>query len=163
MASGASKYLNDLPSRGLFTSSTISSSNPGGIRVYVCQHDKTAPPEEQVIKTNATNILIRALKLKKGKGDSIPKDAKGKTTPTSGKGKRAAESPADGKVAVKRANTTPNSRASKEEGSSSQTPEKEFQCYTVERLRAALKIRGLPTKGKKDDLIARLKDDKVDG
>jgi hypothetical protein len=68
----------------------------GGMKVYVCQHD-TAPPDEQLIKTDSTNILIRALTLKKEKGrtEQKAKDSKGKvvaaaaaSTPEEGKGKR---------------------------------------------------------------------------
>ncbi|AED97754.1 SAP domain-containing protein [Arabidopsis thaliana] len=81
----ASKFLSDLPSRG-FLSSTVVSSNPGSLRVYICEHD-TSPPE----------------------------------------------------------------------GSSSRTGERDFQSLTVEKLRAMLKEKGLPTKGRKDELIARLK------
>uniref|UniRef100_A0A7N0U4G9 DET1- and DDB1-associated protein 1 domain-containing protein n=1 Tax=Kalanchoe fedtschenkoi TaxID=63787 RepID=A0A7N0U4G9_KALFE len=40
----------------------------GHLRVYVSDHD-TAPPEEQLIRTNQTNILIRSLTLKKNKCD----------------------------------------------------------------------------------------------
>ncbi|KAG0496729.1 hypothetical protein HPP92_001420 [Vanilla planifolia] len=78
---GASKYLKDLPSRGLF-SSRFPSSNLGSIRVYVCDHD-TTPPEDQVIKTNATNILIRSLQLSKQKNDA--KDAKASMEVSRGK------------------------------------------------------------------------------
>lgn len=165
MASGASKYLANLPSKGLFTSSTISSSNPGGMRVYICVHDRTTPPEEQIVKTNGINILTRSLLLKKTKSESVSKSIKGKMTPDTAKGKRAAERPADGKVPAKRMNLTPNSHSSKEVfvgGSSSRTPEKEFQGLTVEKLRAVLKTRGLSTKGKKDELISRLTYDKAD-
>ncbi|KVH98148.1 Ubiquitin ligase, Det1/DDB1-complexing [Cynara cardunculus var. scolymus] len=59
---GASKFLIDLPSKGLFSSSVIS-SNLGGMQVYVTDHD-TSPPENQVIKTDQVNILIRSLLLK---------------------------------------------------------------------------------------------------
>ncbi|KAB2019246.1 hypothetical protein ES319_D08G284900v1 [Gossypium barbadense] len=41
-APGASKFLSDLPSRG-HLSSTIISSNLGGMRVYICEHN-TSPP-----------------------------------------------------------------------------------------------------------------------
>ncbi|XP_058093231.1 uncharacterized protein LOC131239512 isoform X2 [Magnolia sinica] len=152
---GASKYLANLPSRGLF-SSTVLSSNPGGMRVYICDHD-TSPPEEQLIKTNQTNILIRSLTLKKQKTDCSPKDVKAKYTAEGTKGKRSAERTADGRVSAKRANMT-NASGLPREGSS--ISPSEFQCLTVERLRSLLKERGLPTKGKKDELITRLKDDR---
>ncbi|KAJ6764210.1 DET1- AND DDB1-ASSOCIATED PROTEIN 1 [Salix koriyanagi] len=41
-AAGASRFLANLPSRG-FLSSAVSSSNLGGMRVYICEHD-TSPP-----------------------------------------------------------------------------------------------------------------------
>ncbi|XP_010250743.1 PREDICTED: uncharacterized protein LOC104592902 [Nelumbo nucifera] len=161
MDGGVSKYLANLPSRGLF-SSTVISSNPGGMRVYVCDHD-TSPPEDQLIKTNQMNILIRSLTLKKQKSDSSAKDVKGKATAESTKGKRTAERIGDGRASVKRANMTKNSESARREGSSTRAPEKDLQSLTVERLRALLKERGLSVKGKKDELIARLKGDRVDG
>lgn len=135
----ASKLLSNLPSRGLF-SSTVSSSNLGGIRVYVCDHD-TAPPENQVIKTDQMNILIRSLTLKKQKSDVAD-----------GSRKRASDRAADGRASAKRAMTN-----SQQDGSSSRAADREFQGLTVERLRALLKERGLSVKGKKDELIARLR------
>ncbi|RRT80750.1 hypothetical protein B296_00023156 [Ensete ventricosum] len=85
-ARGASKYLAGLPSRGLFSSAVLS-SNPGGMRVYVCDHE-TAPPEGQVIKTNTTNILIRALQINKQKSDA--KDVIAKSAADSSTVKRSA-------------------------------------------------------------------------
>ncbi|KAJ8449584.1 hypothetical protein Cgig2_005606 [Carnegiea gigantea] len=127
----ASKFLSNLPSRGLF-SSTVSSSNLGGMRVYVCDHD-TAPPENQVIKTDQMNILIRSLTLKKQKSDVAD-----------GSRKRASDRAADGRASAKRAMTS-----SQQDGSSSRVADREFQGLTVERLRALLKERGLSVKGKK--------------
>ncbi|KAG0496722.1 hypothetical protein HPP92_001413 [Vanilla planifolia] len=149
---GASKYLKDLPSRGLF-SSRFPSSNLGSIRVYVCDHD-TTPPEDQVIKTNATNILIRSLQLSKQKNDA--KDAKASMEVS--RGKRVAARLLDGKSSAKRANT---GVASSSAGSSSGLSERMLHTMTVERLRALLKERGLSPKGKKDELISRLKSDKL--
>ncbi|KAF5201771.1 Sap domain [Thalictrum thalictroides] len=162
MAGGASKYLANLPSRGFFTStSTTHLSNPGGMRVYICDHD-TSAPEDQVVKTNPTNILIRSLEGK-NKSESMAKHAKGKATPDKAKGKRAAtERSTDGRVSTKRANTALNSCSSRQEGSSSRKSEKDFQGLTVEKLRAILKERGLSTKGKKDELIARLRSNNVE-
>ncbi|PSS07678.1 Nucleolin like [Actinidia chinensis var. chinensis] len=151
-ACGASKYLAGLPSRGLF-SSTVIASNPGGMRVYICDHD-TSPPDEQLIKTNQKNILIRSLMLKKQKGDSSSKDVKG-TSPSEASRKRPAERALDGRASAKRATTSQAS--SRQEGSKSRVPEKDFQSLTVERLRALLKEKGLSMKGKKDELIARLR------
>ncbi|KAL3512580.1 hypothetical protein ACH5RR_025297 [Cinchona calisaya] len=148
---GAAKFLANLPSRGLF-SSTVLTSNPGGMRVYICDHD-TSPPEEQLIKTNQTNILIRSLMLKKQKGDSSSKDGKANSANESSR-KRAGDRALDSRA--KRAMTS-SQVASRQEGSKSRLPEKDLQSLTVERIRALLKERGLSLKGRKDELIARLK------
>ncbi|KAF8050321.1 hypothetical protein N665_1996s0007 [Sinapis alba] len=143
----ASKFLSDLPSRGFLSSSTVVSSSPGSLRVYVCEHD-TSPPEGQLIKTNQQNILIRSLLLKKQKGESSSKG-----TPEDGPKKRAANKALEDRSSAKRAATV----VSRQEGSSSRSGEKDFQSLTVDKLRALLKEKGLPTKGRKDELIARLK------
>ncbi|XP_020262595.1 uncharacterized protein LOC109838569, partial [Asparagus officinalis] len=147
---GASSLLSDLPSRGLF-SSTVLSSSLGGMRVYVCDHD-TSPPEEQVIKTNTTNILIRALQINKQKTD-----LKEATKPN--KGKRSAGRALEERTPAKKANTASSSSGARHEGSSAtEFTEKKLQSMTVERLRLQLRERGLSPKGKKDELISRLRD-----
>ncbi|XP_021847593.2 uncharacterized protein [Spinacia oleracea] len=138
------EFLTDLPSRGLFSSTAVSSSNPGGIRIYVCDHE-TAPPENQVIKTDQMNILIRSLTLKKQQGEA-----------TDNSRKRAADRAADGRASAKRASTSSQNSA-RQGGSSSRAADKKFQGLTVERLRALLKEKGLSPKGKKDELIERLR------
>ncbi|XP_073261154.1 protein LOWER TEMPERATURE 1 isoform X2 [Populus alba] len=171
---GASKFLSNLPSLG-FLSSTVSSSNPGGMRVYICEHDTSPPgyalriialcsqtlpfPEGQQIKTNQTNILIRSLQLNKHKGDSSSKDVKGLTA-TEGSRKRAPERALDSRAPAKRGNNQIGSRQGFEhtEGSDSRTSDKDYYSLTVERLRALLKERGLSPKGKKDELVARLRE-----
>ncbi|KAL6576273.1 hypothetical protein OROHE_000054 [Orobanche hederae] len=147
----ASKFLTNLPSRGFF-SSTVISSNPGGMRVYICDHD-TSPPDNQLIKTNQTNILIRSLTLKSQRGDSSSKDGKG-TASNQVSRKRAAEKALD-KAAGKKAMSSTQLGSS--QGESSRWLDKDLQSFTVERLRAFLKERGLSMKGKKDELIARLR------
>ncbi|XP_057857094.1 uncharacterized protein LOC131066365 isoform X4 [Cryptomeria japonica] len=84
------QHLKALPSRGCF-SAPFTPSNPDGLRPYVCDHD-TAPPEDQVIKTDSTNILIRSLTLKKGKTEPKPKDNKRKPVAENVKGKRQVRS-----------------------------------------------------------------------
>ncbi|KAI4326761.1 hypothetical protein MLD38_032041 [Melastoma candidum] len=143
----ASKLLANLPSRGLFSSSAIVSSNPRGLCVYVCEHE-TAPPEDQVIRTNQQNILIRSLMIKKQRGDSISKSGKGATV-AEGSRKRSSERLSDA-ASAKRPNT--------QEGSHSHLSDKDLHTLTVERLRALLKEKGLSARGKKDELIARLKE-----
>ncbi|KEH31723.1 Det1 complexing ubiquitin ligase [Medicago truncatula] len=107
------------------------------MRVYVCDHE-TTPPEGQHIKTNQQNILIRALKLK-----NVSDSSK----------KRTAE-----KVLGASAKKLNNQTTPQQEGSNGQTSSRNFQSLTVERLRALLRAKGLPTKGKKEELITRLKD-----
>ncbi|KAJ8771541.1 hypothetical protein K2173_026718 [Erythroxylum novogranatense] len=134
-ATGASKFLTNLPSRG-FLSSTVLSSNPGGMRVYICDRD-TSPPEGQLIKTNQTNILIRSLQLKKQKGESSSKDVKGAHA-TDGSRKRAPERVLDSRASAKRNNSQPGPRQGEQLGSASRTSERDLQCLT-------------------DELVARLK------
>ncbi|KAL6497199.1 hypothetical protein OROGR_029128 [Orobanche gracilis] len=147
----ASKFLTNLPSRGFF-SSTVISSNPGGMRVYICDHD-TSPPDNQLIKTNQTTILVRSLTLKNQRGDSSSKDGKG-TASNQVSRKRAAEKALD-KAAGKKAMSS-TQLDSPQEGSS-RCLDKDLQSFTVERLRSFLKERGFSMKGKKDELIARLR------
>ncbi|XP_062028972.1 uncharacterized protein LOC133744974 [Rosa rugosa] len=149
-ASGASISLQNLPSRGLF-SAPVLSLNPGRMRVCVCEYE-TSLPEDEHIKTNQQNILIRSLKLKKQKekGDSSSKDVKGAGA-AEGSRKRVAERVLD-RAPAKKASMQP-----RQEESSSQASSRDFQGLTVERLRALLKAKGLSVKGKKEELIARLR------
>ncbi|XVE54498.1 hypothetical protein DITRI_Ditri03aG0086500 [Diplodiscus trichospermus] len=101
--SGASKFLSNLPSRGhLSPSSTVNSSNLGGMRVYICEHN-TAPPESQHIKTNQQNILIRSLMLNNKKRDSSSKDVK---AAAEGSRKRTTERVLDSGASAKKANSS---------------------------------------------------------
>ncbi|PKI53288.1 uncharacterized protein LOC116213504 [Punica granatum] len=147
----ASKLLANLPSRGLF-SSTVLSSNPGGMRVYVCEHD-TSPPDGQLIKTNQQNILIRSLMLRKQRGESTSKNGKGVTT-GEGSRKRTSERLLDNGASAKRPS---NQASSRQDGSNAKIADRDLHTLTVERLRALLKERGLSPRGKKDELISRLK------
>ncbi|KAI3842459.1 hypothetical protein MKX03_035066 [Papaver bracteatum] len=158
----ASDYLTNLPSRGLL-SSTVLSSNLGGMRVYICEHD-TSPPEDQVIKTNQTNILIRSLTLKNQKNNKpkTPSVKDTKSTTENVKGKRVAESAAEGNAPAKRANLSistgnPKPAEGLRTRSTTSSSKDSYQTMTVERLRTLLKERGLTVKGKKDELIARLR------
>ncbi|XP_074568298.1 protein LOWER TEMPERATURE 1 [Curcuma longa] len=143
-AGGASKHLVGLPSRGFF-SSPVLSSNPGTMRVYVCERE-TAPPEDQLIKTNTTNILIRALQINKQKSEL--KDVTAKSSTDGCNGKRSVRT-TEGKAPPKKIKGS----------SSTEFSEHTFQTMSVERLRSLLKERGLSPKGRKDELIARLKDE----
>jgi hypothetical protein len=156
---GAAQYLQNLPSRGFFSQP---SSTMGAMKVYICQHD-TAPPDEQLIKTDSTNILIRALTLKKEKGrtEQKSKDNKGKVaaaaaTPEEGNGKRPAERQPDDKPASKRANISNGSTPERKDGASIRLSGKNLQVCTVQQLKAMLKEMNLPLKGNKEELIARL-------
>ncbi|XP_078159456.1 SAP domain-containing protein [Carex rostrata] len=138
---GASEFLPGLPSRGNFTLGFNSNMN---VKTHLCLHD-TSPPVGQIIKTDTTNILIRSLQLNKQKSDLKEAVPKGKRTPTRY---------LDSKVPSKRLNT---GASSSRQGSSSGFSEQTLQSLTVERLRALLKERGLSPKGRKDELISRLK------
>ncbi|CAL5093759.1 unnamed protein product [Urochloa decumbens] len=149
-----SSLLAGLPSRGNFTESDIASSM-GGLKVYICLHD-TTPPEGQVVKTDTNNILIRALQLNKHKSEA--KDVSCKTPGESSRGKRNAARNLDGKNPSKRPNIGSSAGSSAHEESSSGFSELMLQSFTVEKLRSLLKERGLSPKGKKDELIARLRE-----
>ncbi|KAJ4795008.1 SAP domain-containing protein [Rhynchospora pubera] len=136
---GASEFLPGLPSRGNFT---VGFNSNMDAKTHMCLRD-TSPPEGQIIKTDVTNILIRSLQLKRS--DTVEQTTKGKRTPT-----RLLES----KVPSKRLNT---GASSSKQGSSSGFSDQTLQSLTVERLRALLKERGLSPKGRKDELILRLK------
>lgn len=150
----AANLLAGLPSRGNFLATNIASSM-GGLPVYLCLHD-TAPPEGQVINTDTTNILIRSLQLNKSKSEA--KDVCSKTSGESSKGKRSAAKNLDGKNPSKRPNTGSCAGSSAHEESASGFSEQTLQSFTVEKLRLLLKERGLSPKGKKDELIARLRE-----
>ncbi|XP_062203013.1 uncharacterized protein LOC133905275 [Phragmites australis] len=150
----AANLLAGLPSRGNFSESDIASSM-GCLKVYLCLHD-TAPPEGQVVKTDTNNILIRALQLNKQKSET--KDASCKTPGESSKRKRNAARNLDGKNPSKRSNIGSSAGSSAHEESSSGFSEQTLQSFTVEKLRSLLKERGLSPRGKKDELIARLRE-----
>ncbi|RAL42821.1 hypothetical protein DM860_009328 [Cuscuta australis] len=147
----ASKYLSNLPSRGLF-SSAVPSSSPGGMQVYVCVRD-TMPPENQIIKTDQMNILIRSLTLDQHRGVSGLKDRR--STANDSSRKRAAGRALDGRASAKKAASS-SQAISCQEGTKNHVPDRHFQSLTVERLRALLKEKGLSPRGRKDELVARL-------
>ncbi|KAK1645678.1 hypothetical protein QYE76_063483 [Lolium multiflorum] len=217
---GAAKFLAGLPSRGNFSSSSIS-SNLGGLRVYVCEHD-TNPPDKhrnvvdkptkicsvtrhpakakeadvaiwhrpllslkaskevffldsprceypcpfalkdatvrkgQVIETDTTNILIRHLQLKKKESEA--KDTGSRTPGESSKGKRSAARSLDVQNSSKKPNLGSSSGLPSSEEAISGFSQHTLQSFTVERLRALLRQRGFTTKGKKDELITRLRE-----
>ncbi|XP_076932466.1 protein LOWER TEMPERATURE 1-like [Bidens hawaiensis] len=115
------------------------------MRVYVTDHD-TSPPENQQIKTDQMNILIRSLLLKQQQKTESSAKAVGTKE---GSRKRASERAVDGRSSNKRA-------ASQQERPKSQLPEN-LNKLTVERLRVLLRERGLSQRGRKDELIARLR------
>nr|XP_034570160.1 uncharacterized protein LOC117834742 [Setaria viridis]TKW00676.1 hypothetical protein SEVIR_8G127400v2 [Setaria viridis] len=151
---GAAKFLAGMPSRGNFSSGSVSSSL-GGFRVYVCEHS-TDPPEGQVIQTDSTNILIRHLQLNKQKSDA--KDSGSRTPGENTRGKRSAARSLEMLNPAKRANLGTSSGSSVYEETISGFSQHTLQSFTVERLRALLRQTGLSTKGKKDELIARLRE-----
>ncbi|KMZ69720.1 SAP domain-containing protein [Zostera marina] len=144
---GPSNSLAGFPSRGFFTSTTLPSSILGdGMRPYLSQHD-TSPPEDQIIETNPENILIRALQLSKQKNELKPKAVNGNI-----RNKRLADKAIERRSPAKRTNKSVDPGMS-----SISVPDRELESYTVERLRVFLKEKGLSTRGKKDELISRLR------
>eukprot|EP00897_Mesotaenium_endlicherianum_P009533 jgi/Mesen1/8608/ME000050S08025 len=145
-------WLANLPSQGNFTKSASVTSST--LPVYICDHD-TAPPEDQVIKTDATNILIRALTLKKAREHS-------KAAPADTKGKRAADGPTEEQpLGVKRSKAGVHGRSaggSSTAGGSGKVSERELSGMTVDKLKLHLRERGLSTRGKKEELVARARD-----
>lgn len=106
-----------------------------------------------MIETDTTNILIRHLQLKKKESEA--KDSR--TPGENGKGKRSAARSLDGQHSSKKPNLSTSGLPSSEEAISGFS-QHTLQSFTVERLRALLRQRGLPTKGKKDELITRLRE-----
>lgn len=141
----ASKYLANLPSRGLFSAAAAAASNLSGMRVYVCDHD-TSPPEDQLIKTDTTEISIRALQLNNQGNES--KDVNTKATRKSNRGKRSAVRMLDGRNPAKRANTGSASGISGQERSSIEIFDNSLLSLTLEQLNALQ--RGMPLAQKKE-------------
>eukprot|EP00232_Nephroselmis_pyriformis_P004164 CAMPEP_0182912388 /NCGR_PEP_ID=MMETSP0034_2-20130328/37489_1 /TAXON_ID=156128 /ORGANISM="Nephroselmis pyriformis, Strain CCMP717" /LENGTH=104 /DNA_ID=CAMNT_0025049057 /DNA_START=55 /DNA_END=365 /DNA_ORIENTATION=+ len=101
MSSSLASLLGNLPSHGTMLRTTAPGAPP---KTYVCDH-QTEPPEDQRISTDQTNILIRALTLKKNKESDIAKEkaAPRRTADADAKGKRPAEVPPADEAPAKRA------------------------------------------------------------
>ncbi|XP_037430327.1 uncharacterized protein LOC119296012 isoform X1 [Triticum dicoccoides] len=112
--------------------------------------------EGQVIETDTTNILIRHLQLKKKESEA--KDAGSRTPGESGKGKRCAARSLGVQKSSKKPNLGSSSGLPSSDEAISGFSQHTLQSFTVERLRALLRQRGLTTKGKKDELITRLRE-----
>ncbi|XP_039776891.1 uncharacterized protein LOC120644342 [Panicum virgatum] len=112
--------------------------------------------EGQIIQTDSTNILIRHLQLNKQKNEV--KDSGSRTPGETTRGKRSAARSLDVNNSAKRANLGTSSRSSVYEETISRFSQHTLQSFTVERLRALLRQSDLSTKGKKDELIARLRE-----
>ncbi len=85
-----SGLLDGLPSRGTCTAARPALQ--GGAAAYVAAHD-TAPPPEQVLRTDGTHPLVRALALKREREERAKKAA---DAAARAGGKRAAEGGAGG-------------------------------------------------------------------
>ena len=126
-----SGLLDNLPSRGL-----CSAPRPalhGAPRVYVPVHD-TAPPADQVVRTDATSLLIRSLTQQREREERARKAG----APPAGE-KRGADGAAGAPAAKRPAVELP--------------PEPHtaaaIRGFTVPQLKAALQRKGLPVSGKK--------------
>lgn len=144
-------FLADLPCKGNFTNAAT--FGQGKLQVYLCDHD-TRPPDDQVIRTDSTNILIRSLSLKKNKEESSKvKEGRGGKTGEDLKGKRLVEGGNGDVPSTKRQKTVKGGSG----GSSNPLSERELQSMTVDRLRSLLKDMGASARGKKEELVARAK------
>lgn len=126
-----SGLLDNLPSRGL-----CSAPRPalhGAPRVYVPVHD-TAPPADQVVRTDATSLLIRSLTQHREREERARKAG----APAAGDkrgGDGATGAPAAKRPAVELPSEPLTAAA--------------IRAFTVPQLKAALQRKGLPVSGKK--------------
>ncbi|KAG7669385.1 hypothetical protein Ndes2526B_g05704 [Nannochloris sp. 'desiccata'] len=156
-------FLKNLPSRGLLTSVQPGSAFVSAPVPYIAAHN-TAPPPDQVVKTDPTSLLIKSLQSRKAKEDGMKKKT---TRQPADKGKRPAEGAADGegsKPAKKGtgASDAGPSNAPAQAGPSTLPPaETEYTIEllskkTIKDLQAILKAWSIPISGKKDDLVHRI-------
>ncbi|MQL79792.1 hypothetical protein Taro_012248 [Colocasia esculenta] len=89
--------------------------------------------EEQLIKTNSTNILIRSLQLNKQRSDA--KEGKAKATAESNRSKRVAERTLEGRSSAKKANVASGSASTGQDGSRLVPSDKELQDELISRLK----------------------------
>ena len=128
--------LDNLPKRGL-----CSAARPalhGAARIYVPVHD-TAPPADQVVRTDGTNLLIRSLQLHHEREERARKAGGEKRGADGGAAAPAAKRPA-AEVTVPAGPITAVAARS----------------FTVPQLKAALQSKGLPVGGVKEMLLERL-------
>lgn len=137
-------FLEGLPVRGNLTEGAVCLSKR--VPTYVCDHD-TSAPAHQVITTDTTNILIRSLRIKRGKEEGSKQDR-------AGNGKRTADSPLDN---LARPQKRAAGKGKEEEPKGQKMSEKELEALTVDKLKALLKEKGCTVKGKKEELLARVK------
>eukprot|EP00245_Coleochaete_scutata_P002527 TRINITY_DN1338_c0_g1_i3.p1 TRINITY_DN1338_c0_g1~~TRINITY_DN1338_c0_g1_i3.p1 ORF type:complete len:153 (+),score=34.06 TRINITY_DN1338_c0_g1_i3:208-666(+) len=143
-------FLSNLPSYGnLVRSATVQ----GHLRTYIPYGD-TDPPEDQVVKTDPTNILIRSLALK-NKEERRAKESRGGSE--TGKGKRVAESTPEQRPAAKRLDVRSADTTDGGAQSFASVRAEDLNNMTVDKLKLFLKSKGLPVKGKKEELLARAK------
>jgi hypothetical protein len=139
-----SGLLLNLPSAGTCTAARPASH--GGLPpTYVAAHDTAAPPE-QVIGTDATNLLIRTLTIKKQREESARKEAE-----AAGKGKRkegesgGAGGSGSGAPAAKRAAVEEGGSG----GAGGALTRGAARNLDVKALKAELAKKGLPVGGNK--------------
>jgi hypothetical protein len=150
----------------------LTSVQPGSAFVsapvpYIAAHN-TAPPPNQVVKTDPTSLLIKSLQSRKAKEEAPKKKT---SRQPADKGKRPAEGAAAGegskpakKGPAADASGAGPSNASAQAGTSI-LPANETSYTlelllkkTIKDLQAILKAWSLPISGKKDDLASRIFD-----
>jgi hypothetical protein len=149
--------LGDLPSRGLLTAVRPGAAFSGHPAAYLAAHD-TAPLS--VIHTDPSSTLAKTLASRRDA------EAKRKLAQVAAdRGKRAAEGGAAGRAPKRAAaGASPSGGGAGPSGSGGAGPSAPpaapdaavLRGKTVKELQELLKARGLPTSGRKDDLVARL-------
>ncbi|KAL6773904.1 hypothetical protein ACKKBG_A22985 [Auxenochlorella protothecoides x Auxenochlorella symbiontica] len=166
-------FLADLPSRGHFTRTKPGPTFLSPATPYIASHD-TDPPASQVIKSDPTSILVRALQsrkeeAKRKQGGKAAAD-KGKRQlddgpDAPGRGAKRAHEGAEGAgpSASRAAGGSPLFQPSTVTpvGGLPSPSEAKFsrlalQAWTLRQLQTLLKAWALPSSGKKDDLVARI-------
>mmetsp|Transcript_42945 Transcript_42945/g.101966 ORF Transcript_42945/g.101966 Transcript_42945/m.101966 type:complete len:150 (-) Transcript_42945:138-587(-) len=147
----ASHLLDDLPSRGKLTQRSARPSFGKPPPTYVC----TSESDSQKIEFDQTNVIIRALQLKKDNAKTAEKGkGKGVTNNTTALGKRTRS---DG------AGMSTSSQGASGSGGRALHTKASLESMSNKELTDILKGFGVSMKRKKEELIARILQHQRDG
>jgi hypothetical protein len=151
--------------RGLLTSVQPGSAFVSAPVPYIAAHN-TAPPPEQVVKTDPTSLLIKSLQSRKAKEEAPKKKT---ARQPADKGKRPAEAAADGEASkpakkgpgADASGAGPSNAAAQAGPSTLPANETEYTVQllskkTIKDLQTILKAWSLPISGKKEELVKRI-------